>query len=215
MAGKLEILRTVPIFAGLAEPKLEAILTHFHEKTFLKGENLWVEGEPSKGLWVVWKGTVKIYKLGEGGREQILAMEGPGRTVAELPLLDGLPYPASCAAMEDAIVLNMPPSTFHRLVESEPAIARAVIGSLAMRLRRMVALVQELSLKAVRERLAGLLLELAEENDTFELHWNNQEIAARLGTVREIVSRTLSRMVHEGAIEMNGRQVRILDRARL
>ena len=215
MPGKLDVVRTVTLFAGLPDAKLEAILTHLHEKTFLKGENLWIEGEPSKGLWIVWKGTVKVYKLGEAGREQILAIEGPGRSVAELPLLDGLPYPASGAAMEDAIVLNMPPSTFHRLVESEPAIARAVIGSLAMKMRRMVALVQELSLKAVRERLAGLLLELAGDADTFELQWNNQEIAARLGTVREIVSRTFSRMVHEGVLEMNGRQVRILDRGRL
>lgn len=215
MPTKLETLRAVPLFRTLDDARLPSILEHLHEKTFLRGENLWVEGEPSKGLWIVWKGSVKVYKLGEGGREQILEIEGPGRSVAELPLLDGLPYPASCAAMEDAIVLHMPPSTFHRLVESEPAIARAVIGSLSMRLRRMVALVQEISLKAVRERVAGLLLELAEEGQPFELPWNNQEIASRLGTVREIVSRTLSRMVQEGAIEMNGRQVRILDRARL
>lgn len=215
MSSKIEVLRAVPIFNGLAEAKLEGILAHLHERTFLRGENLWVEGEPSKGLWIVWKGTAKIYKVGEGGREQILAIEGPGRSLAELPLFDGLPYPASCAAMEDAIVLNMSPSIFHRLVESEPAIARAVIGSLAMRLRRMVALVQEVSLKAVRERLAGLLVDLAGDGDAFDLPWNNQEIAARVGTVREIVSRTLSRMVHEGAIEMTGRKVRILDRGRL
>lgn len=215
MPTKLEALRAVPLFRTLDDARLPPILEHLHERTFLKGENLWVEGEPSKGLWIVWKGSVKIYKIGEGGREQILEIEGPGRSVAELPLLDGLPYPASCAAMEDSIVLNMPPSTFHRLIESEPAIARAVIGSLSMRLRRMVALVQEISLKAVRERLAGLLLELAGDGDTFELPWNNQEIASQLGTVREIVSRTFSRMAQEGAIEMNGRQVRILDRTRL
>lgn len=215
MPGKLDVVRAAPIFAGLPEAKLEVVLSHLHEKTFLKGENLWVEGEATKGLWIVWKGTVKVYKLGEGGREQILAMEGPGRSVAELPVLDGLPYPASCAAMEDSIVLNMPPSTFHRIVESEPAVARAVIASLSMRLRRMVGLVQELSLKAVRDRLGGLLLELAKDQDTFELPWNNQEIASRLGTVREIVSRTLSRMVHEGILEMDGRRVTILDRGRL
>lgn len=215
MPGKLELLRSVPMFAGLPDAKLEAILVELHERTFLKGENLWVEGEATKGLWIVWKGMVKIYKVGEGGREQTLAMEGPGRTVAELPLFDGLPYPASCAALEDAIVLNMAPSTFHRMIETEPAIARSIIASLSARLRRMVSLVQELSLKAVRERLAGLLLELAGSADTFELPFSHQEIAARIGTVREIVTRTLGRMAHEGAIRVEGHVVTILDRGKL
>ena len=82
MPGKRELLRSVPMFAGLPDAKLDAILAEMHERTFVKGENLWVEGEATKGLWIVWKGMVKIYKVGEGGREQTLAMEGPGRTVA-------------------------------------------------------------------------------------------------------------------------------------
>ena len=90
-----------------------------------------------------------------------------------------------------------------------------MISSLSQRLRHMVALVEEISLKAVRQRLAGLLLELAGESDTISLPWNNQEIAARIGTVREIVSRTFSRMAHEGVLRLDGREVTILDRDRL
>ena len=77
------------------------------------------------------------------------------------------------------------------------------------------ALVEEISLKAVRQRLAGLLLELADEADSVHLPWNNQEIAARIGTVREIVSRTFSRMAHEGVLRIDGREITILDRERL
>jgi CRP/FNR family transcriptional regulator len=97
-------------------------------------------------------------------------------------------------------------------VSRAPALARSVIAGLSQRLRHMVALVEEISLKAVRQRLAGLVLELAGDADTVHLPWNNQEIAARIGTVREIVSRTFSRMVHEGALRIDGREVTILDR---
>lgn len=215
MPTKLDTLRNVPMFRGIDGALVEELLAHCVERTFLKGETIFLEGDPPKGLIVVWRGAVKIYKTGEGGREQILEIEGPGHSVAELPLLDGLPYPASCAAIEDTIVLSMPDATFHRFIEREPTLARSVIATLSHRLRRMVALVQEISLKAVRERLAGLLLELAGDGDVFELHWNNQEIAARIGTVREIVSRTLGRMAQEGALRMDGRTVTLLDRERL
>ena len=113
------------------------------------------------------------------------------------------------------MLLTMSADTFHRLVAREPALARSVISSLSRRLRHMVALVEEISLKAVRERLAGLLLEMAGDANTIELTLNHQEIAARIGTVREIVSRTLTRMAHDGAIELKGRKVTLLDRALL
>jgi CRP/FNR family transcriptional regulator len=215
MPSKLQTLGQVPIFRGLPEEILGEVLDLCVEKTFLRGDTIFLEGEPAKGLFVIWRGMLKVYKVGDAGREQILEIEGPGRTVAELPLFDGLPYPASCAAMEDSIVLTLPVESFHRLVAREPALARSVISSLSQRLRHMVGLVEEISLKAVRQRLAGLLLELAGESDAVRLPWNNQEIAASIGTVREIVSRTLSRMVQEGVLQIDGRQVTILDRERL
>jgi CRP/FNR family transcriptional regulator, cyclic AMP receptor protein len=215
MLGKLEALRQVPFLRQLDEETLQAIRDRCIEKTYFKNETLFLEGETAKGLIVVWRGSVKIYKTSEQGREQILAVEGPGRSVAELPLFDGLPYPASCAAIEDAVVLLIPAPDFQRLLGRHPELTRAVIASLAFRLRRMVGLVQELSLKAVRERLASLILELAGDTDSVDLPWTHQEIAARIGTVREIVSRTLGKMVQDGAIRLDGRTVVILDRDRL
>jgi len=215
MPTKLQTIGQVPMFQGLPEKLLAEIEGLCVEKTYHRGETVFSEGEPARGLLVIWRGALKIYKIGEGGREQILEIEGPGRSVAELPLFDGSPYPASCAALEDSILLAMPAATFHRLVGREPALARAVIAGLSQRLRHMVGLVEEISLKGVRQRLAGLLLELAGEGDTVCLPWNNQEIAARIGTVREIVSRTFSRMAQEGVLRMNGRTVTILDRDKL
>jgi CRP/FNR family transcriptional regulator len=215
MPTKLQTLDAVPMFRGLSQDLLAEILGLCVEKSVIRGETVFLQGEQPKGLIVIWRGALKVYKVGDAGREQILEIEGPGRSVAELPLFDGQPYPASCAALEDSILLTMPVDTFHRLVGREPDLARSVIASLSQRLRHMVALIEEISLKAVRQRLAGLLLELAGESTTVALPWNNQEIAARIGTVREIVSRTFSRMVQEGVLRIDGRTVTILDRERL
>ena len=211
----LEILGQVSFLEGVGEPMLRELAGLMDEKIYLRNEVLFLDGDSPKGLFVVRHGAVKIYKIGDKGREQILEIEGPGRSVAELPLFDGRPYPASAAALEDAAVLILPASTFHRLLDRHPEISRAVIASIAGRLRKMVALVEEVSLKAVRERLSAVFLEMAGDDDTFDLTWTNQEIAARIGTVREIVSRTMAKMAHDGAIQMDGRRVIILDRDRL
>ena len=215
MLTKNDLLSSVEIFRDLSEELRLEIASLCHEKTYLRGEVLFVEGERPENLIVVWRGAVKIFKLGRSGREQILEIEGPGRSVAVLPLFDGLPYPASCAALEDSVLLAMPATTFHRLLAREPAIAQAMISNLARRLRHMVSLVEEISLKDVRGRLAGLLLEMAGDGDTVDLSLTHQEIAARIGTVREIVSRTLGRMAHDGALRLRGRSVTIVDRTRL
>jgi CRP/FNR family transcriptional regulator len=210
-----DLLRAVPFFRGLDDATIEEIRKHCQERVYLRNETVFLEGDPPKGLFLVREGAVKIYKVGEGGREQILEIEGRGRSVAELPAFDGLPYPASCAAVEDAVLLAIPLRDLHALLDRNPAITRAIVATLAQRLRRMVALVRELSLVDVRGRLADLLLELAGDRTVIELPWTNQEIAARIGTVREIVSRTFSRMAQEGVIRIEGRCVHLVDRQRL
>jgi len=215
MPSKRDAIARVPLLEGLPTDLLDEILGQCVERTYLRGETVFREGDPSRGLIVVWRGGLKVYKLGDGGREQILEIEGPGRSVAELPMFDGLPYPASCAAIEDTVVLAMSAESFRRLMAMRPALAESVIASLSRRLRHLVGLVEEISLKAVRSRLAGLLLEMAEGREEFELQLTHHDLAARIGTVREIVSRTLARMAREGAIRMDGRKLAILDPDRL
>jgi CRP/FNR family transcriptional regulator len=215
MPTKRELLASVEIFRDLSAELREEIIGLCQEKTYSRGETVFSEGGRPERLIIVWRGAVKIFKLGPSGREQILEIEGPGQTVAALPLFDGGPYPASCTALEDSLLLTMPATTFHRLLASEPAVARSVIIHLAGRLRRMVSLIHQISLKDVRARLAELLLEMAGDGDTVELSLTHQEIAARIGTVREIVSRTLGRMVQDGALRLEGRSVTIIERSRL
>jgi CRP/FNR family transcriptional regulator len=211
MKSVLLTLRGVPFLHDLPESTLTEVARRCVEKVYMRGEVVFLEGDSAKGLLVVREGAVKIYKTGDGGREQILEIEGAGRAVAELPLFDGRPYPASCAAVHDSVLLIVRPSDFQELLGRLPELSRAVIASLAFRLRRMVMLVQELSLRDVRQRLLDLFRELAAERGTFELDLSHQELAARIGTVREIVSRTLSKLVQEGVIRIDGKTVTLLD----
>ncbi len=210
MRSVREVLHQVPFFQDLPESVLDEIGSACRERIYLRNETLFLEGDPPRGLLVVRAGAVKIFKTGDAGREQILEIEGPGRSVAELPLFDGLPYPASAAAVEDAVILEISVAEFERLLARHPELTRAVIASLASRLRRLVGLVQELSLMDVRGRLLEFLRETSGGRSTFELHLSHQEIAARIGTVREIVSRLFGRLAKEGVLQVEGRTVTIL-----
>ncbi len=211
MKSVLETLRGVPFLHELPEATLVEVARRCVEKVHLRGEVIFLEGDPPKGLLVVREGAVKIFKTGDGGREQILEIEGPGRSVAELPLFDGHPYPASCAAVHDTVLLVVRPRDFQELLEHHPDLTRAVIASLAFRLRRMVMLVRELSLRDVRQRLMDFFKESANDKGSFELDLSHQELAARIGTVREIVSRTMTKLGQEGVIRVEGKTVTLLE----
>jgi CRP/FNR family transcriptional regulator len=101
---------------------------------------------------------------------------------------------------------------FGRLLRAHPELAEQVIRALAMRLRRLVRMVEDLGLREVRQRVAALLVRLEGEHGAeFTLPASNEQIAAQLGTVREVVSRALHGFAHDRLIELEGRQVRILD----
>jgi CRP/FNR family transcriptional regulator len=211
MKSVLETLRGVPFLHELPEATLLEVARCCVEKVHMRGDVIFLEGDTPKGLLVVREGAVKIYKTGDGGREQILEIEGAGHAVAELPLFDGHPYPASCAAVHDSVLLVVRPHDFRELLEKHPDLTRAVIASLAFRLRRMVMLVSELSLRDVRQRLLDLFRELAKDGKSFELDLSHQELAARIGTVREIVSRMLGKLAQEGVIRIEGKTVMLHD----
>src|SRR5215208_4984035 len=183
-------------------------------KQFAAGELIFAEGEQCLGMYVVERGHVRIFKSSPGGREQVLSIDGPGSSVAELPVFDGGPYPASGSAVDDATVLLVRKQDFHALCLQHPEVALKVLRVVGARLRRLVGIIEELSFTTVRSRLAALLVRIANAEgkrtgDKCELMLpaNNQELAAQIGTVRELVSRNLSRFQSEGLIQMDGRTI--------
>ena len=218
----IETLRRVSFFAVLPVDELRSLAAHCVVRRLGRDEMLFNEGDPSNGLFVVQAGAVKVFKMAETGREQVLAMERAGSTLGELPLFDGGTFPASAAAVEDSTLLSLPKREFLDLCRRNSEVAFAVIRSLAWRFRYMTSLVEELSLKEVSHRLARFLRDRAVRSGVrtkrgveFPLEETNQEIGAEIGTVRDLVSRNLRRFVDRGIIRLERRKVIVLDMAEL
>ena len=209
-----QTLARVPIFSGLTESELEFLAKRTVSRRYSAGELVFGEGEPCAGLYVVESGHVRIFKSSSGGREQVLSIDGPGSSIAELPVFDGGAYPASAIAIEDATLLFVHKQDFHALCLAHPQVGLKVLRVVGARLRRLVGIIEELSFTTVRHRLASYLFRLAQRSDkrtaegtVVSLPVNNQELAAQIGTVRELVSRNLSRFQAEGLLKIDGREV--------
>jgi len=204
------LLAQIPIFAGLGEAEMEALASRVTSTEYEAGQHLFLEGEPCRGLYLVGRGTVKIFKTSPSGREVMLALIPAPSSVAEVPLFDGAPYPASAVATEKALVLFLDSRDFQQLCRQFPAIPMQCLRAAGRRLRQLVGTIERISFGSIRQRLAAHLLEYA--GDEFTLPVTHQELASRLGTVREVVTRNLGRFQAEGLVEIAGRSVKILDR---
>ncbi len=216
--GTEGVLRRTPLFANLTESELQALASRTSQKKFHKDEQLFAEGDPCAGLYLVAAGKVRIFKLSPAGREQILAVEGPGSSFAELPVFDGGNYPAAASALEDTEVLFISRKDFQNFCRQHPDVALKVIAVVGSRLRRLVGIIEELSFTTVRQRLIALILRLAQADGTaskegirVELTKSHQDLASELGTVRELVSRNLGRLQAEGFLDVEGRMIVIKD----
>jgi CRP/FNR family cyclic AMP-dependent transcriptional regulator len=211
-----QTLAKVPIFSGLTESELVFLAERAVPRRYAAGESVFDEGELCSGLYVVESGHVRIFKSSSKGREQVLSIDGPGSSIAELPVFDGGNYPASVTAIDDATLLFVSKQDFQALCLAHPQVALKVLRVVGARLRRLVGIIEELSFTTVRHRLASFLLRLAQKEGKrsevgveITLPASNQELASHIGTVRELVSRNLSRLQVEGMLQIDGRTVTI------
>lgn len=211
-------LAKVPIFSGLTETELSFLAQRAVPRQYAPGEVVFAEGQPCAGLYVVERGHIRIFKTSPGGREQVLTIDGPGSSVAEVPVFDGGNYPASGAAVDSALLLFVSKQDFQALCLAHPQVTLKVLRIVGARLRRLVEIIEELSFTTVRHRLASFLVRLARQEGKrtpagieILLPASHQELAAQIGTVRELVSRNLSRFQAEGLLIVEGRNVIVRD----
>jgi CRP/FNR family transcriptional regulator len=212
-------LKSTQLFSALDNSEIGSFAERTSIRRFAPGELLFAEGEPCAGLYVVISGRVRIFKTSSSGREQVLTIEGPGGSIAELPVFDGGAYPASAAAVDESQLLFVSRHDFRAYCLEHPQVALKVIEVVGARLRRLVGIIEELSFTTLRHRLISWLLREAdargrvyETGTVFELDISHQELAARIGTVRELVSRNMARLQAQGFIQVQGHEVTILDR---
>lgn len=217
-----EVLKKTGLFSNLSEPEVRMLASRTVRKLFSEGELLFSEGEPCNGLHIIARGKVRIFKTSINGREQVLAVNVPGESVAELPVFDGGAFPASAMAIEDAEIAFISRRDFHAFCIEHPEVALKVLSVVGARLRRLVGIIEELSFTTIRHRLISVLVKLAQAEGTktaegiaFQLPGSHQELANQLGTVRELISRNLMRLQAEGLLDVDARQIVVKDLSKL
>lgn len=216
MVPFIDFLKSVPYFDGLDSEEIERIGQSLRQISFTKGEVVLLEGEPCPGLYVVKSGRVRIFKSSPEGREQVLLIAQAGDSFNDVPVFDGGPNPASASALDSSVVYLIPKETLISLIAGCPT-ALAIIKLFAARLRHLTSMVEDLSFRRVVSRLAKLLLDLAvlEEGTAPITRLTQDEMAAMVGSVRDVIGRVLRDLEKTGAIKIESHRILVLDPAKL
>ena len=215
MAVQVEFLKSIPYFSGLGQAELDSIRKYIFEKKAERGEILLFEGEPAKTLYFVVAGVVKVFKTSADGKEQILQIIRPGESFNDVPVFSGGENLASAEAM-GAVVLNMvKKSDLEVILREYPQVALNVIQVLSERVQQLVSLVEDLSFRHVTGRVAKILLDYAGDRTGEKPRLTQQEMAAMIGTAREMVGRSLKTLEGEGTIRMERHRIIITNQEAL
>jgi len=207
-ADKLKTLSKNLYFDELPESILKNIAAHTQLREYERGNNLFWEGDTCAGLYIIESGSVKLYRVSPQGRQYIISVLTEGATCNEVPAFDGGTNPVNVEALETTRVWVVDASLLLDLIKSNPDFALKVLGKFGQNLRNLVGKVSEMAFYQVTHRLARLITEMDDEPRPY---WTQEQLAARLGTVREVVSRSLRELEKSGAIRMEERRIQIAD----
>jgi len=218
----MELLRRCPLFAGLKEEDLKRIRAIASLRQIRRREILFSDGEEAKGFYVILSGKIKLYKVSPEGKEQILHVVSAPDAFAEAALFLEGSYPAFAEALIDCQLLLFPKKDFIQFLEKNPQLSINMIVTLSHYLRRFAALIEELSLKEVSSRMAKYLVDLSlrlskegRNPKEVELDLTKTQLALKLGTISETLSRTLGKMKAKGIIDVKKNKIIILNREAL
>ena len=209
----MQALEAVSYFSELDRSSLQSIAKAAVRHDYDAGQVAFVEGDACAGLYFVQDGWLKIVRLSSDGREQILRVVGPGEVCNEVGVFACRPNPATGIALDETSVWIIESETILRLLDQIPGLACTVTRGLAERVLHLLDLVEDLSLRTIEARLARILLERATAGTLHRYRWATQtEMAARLGTVPDVLSRALRKLADEGLVRVSRHQIQILDR---
>jgi CRP-like cAMP-binding protein len=215
---KIAALGRTALFGELPATELQHLADRAVEQKLDRGEILFIAGDAARGLYVIVEGAVRAFRVGADGREQVIHVERAGATVGEVPVFDEGAYPSTVAGEEDTALLFLSSHDVRRMLTDRPVIAAAALKVLARRLRNCASLVETLSLHDVDRRLARFLLLEARARGhragrRLELDFvlTHQQVASRIGTVREVVSRALGRLQQAGYVKSDAKKLIIPD----
>jgi CRP-like cAMP-binding protein len=210
------LLARVRHFDRLSDEVQQAIAGAASHRHFDAGHVIYVEGEPADSLYVLEAGWIKATLMTREGREQAMMFMHPVEVFGDIAVLTGTSYPATVVALDDVDVWAIPAKTILDLIPRHPQFAMAIIQRLGERVLHYVGLVEDLSLRSVEARLASTLLQHAEQREGRLLvprrEWTTfDEMAIRLGTVRDVLSRALKNLEAEGLLRVEKQAIILLD----
>jgi len=211
--GDAEFLGVLPLFSTLSAETLKRLVSVSTPRDFAAGATLFQAGEPATALYVILSGRVRVLR-GRDGRQSVIHTEGPGGTLAEVPLFEGGPLPATAEAITATRCLSIGGDALMAVIREDPSVALLFLRRLSSRVRTLVDRLDRRSTQPVVSRLAAYVLSRWKvvATPTFSLGMTQEQLAEELGTVREVIVRGLGHLRSVGAIASEGRgRVRVAD----
>ncbi len=213
--ARIDTLRDIQLFAALSESALACIAGVVTPRTYPAETLIVVEREPCEAAYFIIEGNVEVYRMSFQGRQQVLARLGPGQAFNTVPLFqeDGRNH-ASAVARTDVTLYALLKADFPRALRDCPDLALVILQDFANRLAHLTDLVEDLALRSVRGRLARFLLQQADGSAVTQ-KWTQDDMAAHLGTVRDVIGRSLRALTDAQMIRLDRGRIVLLDRAAL
>lgn len=206
----------VPIFSSLSPEEMATVAEIITDKEYKKGANIYRPGETGKSLYVINQGKVKIFRISEAGKEQIIRILYPGDFMGELSLFAYSPVNSSAEALEPTSLCVIDGDKLSQIMNDVPGIAIKIIEELSKRLLNAENLIESLGLHDVEQRVADTLLRMAADQDEITLTITKKDLAAHMGMSQETLSRKLTQFQDMGLIQQVGRKkIQIMDRKSL
>jgi CRP-like cAMP-binding protein len=205
-------VRDIPFFKGLSETELGAVAQCLRERSFAKGETLFLEGVSCDRIFFVKSGRVKLYRLGVSGKEQTLQTLEPGDTCTCNPGVAEWNCTSTAEAVTDATVWFLPKENYVTLLQKNPKLAHNLNLLFAERLQCFGSLIEEIALKSSDKRLVKFLLDMQAANhgsskDVLAIPFTREELAQRIGMARETAARQLHDLKRRKLIDIKPHQI--------
>jgi len=212
MTDFVQMLRNVPIFAGLSEEALADLAGRCRRLTYRKNAVLMTEGEPGESLFMIESGSAKVFVSDEDGHELVLFIETAGSHIGDISLLDDEPRSASVVTLENCTVVTISKSDFLESVQSHPVILLSIIRELTRRLRRATDGIRSLALDNVYRRLADKLEQMALMDEdsgllTLPQKFSHQELGNMIGASREMVGKIMAELKKGEYVDVRDRRI--------
>ena len=212
--SSIEIVRKCGLLRGLETQWQEVLATAGIVRSYKKSARIFRQGDECPGLFIVGQGLVRIYKIAPTGKEHVLHFAEPGQTFAEIAAIGGFACPAHADAVEDSVCLVIPTDRFQHLTREHHELCLQLLGGMALWVRQLVGLLEDLVLRDASGRVARHILQADTTGGRapFVLPMLKKDLASHLNLTSETLSRTLRRLAESGLIEMGaGQQIRVVD----